>query len=194
MHEEIFCVTVQCNVCSEISFVKTDLSWTRRSTTNSMEHSPSSEAKSHSAIQEIHRLLKKTKIHYCVHNSPPLSPILARFIQSTTHLLTYLLTHSLTPWCRILFEKLIVTQLVKRYPAFLWNPKIHHRVHKSPPLDPILSQPNPHYFTKIHSNTILLSTSKSSEWLLPFTKVNKECKLRPQFWKYLSMGNEFSLP
>jgi hypothetical protein len=34
-----------------------------------------------------------------------------------TYLLTYLLTHSLTPWCRILFEKLIVTQLVKKYPG-----------------------------------------------------------------------------
>jgi hypothetical protein len=26
----------------------------------------------------------------------------------------YSLTHSLTPWCRILFEKLIITQLVKK--------------------------------------------------------------------------------
>jgi hypothetical protein len=32
----------------------------------------------------------------------------------------YLVKHSnlLTPWCRTLFEKLIVTQLVKKYPAF----------------------------------------------------------------------------
>jgi hypothetical protein len=34
----------------------------------------------------------------------------------------------LTPWCKILFEKLIVTQLVKKYPAFLQNPKVHHRM------------------------------------------------------------------
>jgi hypothetical protein len=27
----------------------------------------------------------------------------------------------LTPWCRILFEKLIVTQLIKKYHALLWN-------------------------------------------------------------------------
>jgi hypothetical protein len=33
-------------------------------------------------------------------------------------LLTYSLTYILTPWCRILFEKLIVTQLIRKYPAF----------------------------------------------------------------------------
>jgi len=43
----------------------------------------------------------------------------------------------------IVFEKLTVTQLVNKYPAFLWNPKILYPVHKSPPMDPILSQPNP---------------------------------------------------
>jgi hypothetical protein len=35
-----------------------------------------------------------------------------------TYLLTYLLTHSLTPWCRILFEMLIVTHIIKKNPAF----------------------------------------------------------------------------
>jgi hypothetical protein len=80
--------------------------------------------------------------------------------------LTYLLTYSLTPWCRILLEKLIVTQLVKKYP-FLWNPKVHYHVHTSPPLDPILSQLNPvrlidPSLPKAHLNVILPPTPRST--------------------------------
>jgi hypothetical protein len=122
----------------------------------------------------------------------------------------------LTPWSRVLLEKLILTQLVKKFPSnygtwrfitvfttachwslfwarwiqltnsmeqrpsseanshsasqeiprLLWNPNVHHRVHKSPPLAPILSQMNsvhnfPAYFHKIHSNVIFSSSMRN---------------------------------
>jgi hypothetical protein len=84
-----------------------------------------------------------------------------------TYLLSHSLTHSLTPWCRILFEKLIVTQLLKKHPAFLWNPKVQYCVHTSPPLDLILSQLNPvrlidPHLPQVHLNVILSPTPRSS--------------------------------
>jgi len=63
--------------------------------------------------------------------------------------------------------------LVKKFPAFYGNLKFHFRVHNIPPLVPTLSQMNPvhnfpPYLPKIHSNIILPSTSRFSEWSLPF--------------------------
>jgi len=62
-------------------------------------------------------------------------------------------SHALTPWCRTLFEKLIVTHLVKKDILLsLWNPKVHYRVHRSPPLDPMLNPVRPidSYLPKVH--------------------------------------------
>jgi hypothetical protein len=56
-------------------------------------------------------------------------------------------------------------------PRFLRNPKVYWRVQKNPPLTATISKPNsvnPITFVKIHINTILVPTPRSSKWPMPF--------------------------
>ena len=101
-----------------------------------------------------------------------LAPGICHGFQVLQYKVLRLLTYLLTPWSRVLLEKLTGSAASQEIPRILRNPNFHHRTHKCPP--PALSwanstqspQPPPPHFLKIHLNIILPSMSGSPQWSL----------------------------
>jgi hypothetical protein len=72
--------------------------------------------KSRSWEMSLHNISKPTA--WCISNSFKIMFWYSFLNHRLTYLLTYLRTYLLTPWSRVLLEKLIGSQLVKKFPVF----------------------------------------------------------------------------
>ena len=112
-------------------------------------------------------ILEASYVTLTMGGKPGTAPNLLRS-EWQVHLAITLFTYLLTPWCRVLLEKLTGLQLVKKFPAFHGNRRFITALTSVCHLS-ILGQPNPvhiptSHLLEIQPNIIHPSMPRSPQW------------------------------